>query len=128
MFREPDDGVALEIAAVLGHEVDAVEWRIACEMVKVRPAPDLLEVMFEYRLARSPQGPGFAWSFVHGMLREALVIRAKESGRIVDHHLVCAKLLENDESDSNGSGVLGIYWLQPIESACPCFSKRRLST
>lgn len=101
LFREEADGLALEIAATLGLDVDGMEWRMACQMLEVRPSADLVECLFEGRLARSPQGPAVGWSFVHGMLREALEIRAKERGRLASHHQVCAKLLERLDSDGN---------------------------
>jgi tetratricopeptide (TPR) repeat protein len=70
-------------------------------MLGIRPAADLVESLFEGRLARSPEGPAVAWSFVHGMLREALEMRAKETGRFASHHRVCARLLERLDPDGN---------------------------
>jgi len=50
--------------------------------------------LLDRHLARSSEeGPRAAWSFVHGMLRESLELRARESGRAVSHHRACAEML-----------------------------------
>ncbi len=87
------DARALELAAVLGVDVDPAEWAAACARADAEPAPGLLERLVGRRLARVDPG-GRGWSFVHGMLREALVQEAVDGGRARDHHRVCAEVLE----------------------------------
>lgn len=95
--ERPRDAPALELAAVLGLRVDAVEWRRACEAA-TRAAPSgLVEALLRAGLAR-PDGEGF--TFAHGMLREVLVAQAGRSGRLRDHHAACARMLD-------GSGAEG---------------------
>ncbi len=78
----------LERAAVLGPSVDHADWDGVC-----RPdgAPmELLEELLNRQLAR-PVGAklGGGWAFVHPMLREALLARARSAGRFETHHEAC---------------------------------------
>lgn len=82
----------LELAAVLGQRVSDAEWARACAL---DPDTDLAAVkraLLRARLAL-PQDGG--WRFAHGMLRETLLRLARESGRLQDHHKVCAQTLED---------------------------------
>jgi tetratricopeptide (TPR) repeat protein len=82
--------LALEIAAVLGVEVDLQEWRSACLVAGLPVFPDLVPALLDRRLARPRDG---GWSFAHGMLRESLERASRESGRIAAcHHAVAASL------------------------------------
>lgn len=88
-------GEPVEIAAALGQDVTTLEWLAACDQAGHRPAPDLTSRLVEARLAtlRQPgEAPG--WRFVHPMLRAALEARARDSGRLADHHRACAEALE----------------------------------
>lgn len=82
---------ALELAALLGDEVDAAEWSGACRFAR-RPIPDdLLPTLLDRRLAEvRPHG----WAFAHGMLRESLERSAVEHGRAEALHDACAAALE----------------------------------
>jgi serine/threonine protein kinase/tetratricopeptide (TPR) repeat protein len=98
-------GTLLERAAVLGLEVSAEEWRQVCDdpdgaraMAGNRHVSDdnevvrerLVDRMLGLRLAERTDG-GFR--FAHGMLREALVERARSSRRLASHHRSCAAML-----------------------------------
>ncbi len=84
-----DDGRdALEIAAALGREVDAQEWRGVLEEAGVEEPPDFLDRLLERRLAeRKPNG----WSFTHGLLVESLAAMARRAGRREQQHRQCAR-------------------------------------
>ena len=78
---------ALELAALMGTEVNLAEWRAL--LAGWDPEP-LVDALMRARLARpSPRG----WSFVHGMLREVLAAQARQCGRWAAHHRACAGLL-----------------------------------
>ncbi len=89
--QPPDTREALELAALLGPEVDAAEWRAACRVARARPKEGLVATLFERRLAE-PRGRH--WSFAHGMLRESLLRSATDEGRAVDLHDACATALQ----------------------------------
>jgi len=94
--RGTDDGIALEIAAVLGQEVDPDEWRDVCRSAGVKPSPDLVDLLLDERLARTgPSGPEYGWALSHGMLRESLQRRAAEAGRLKEHHVIAARWLRS---------------------------------
>ncbi len=92
--------MALELAAVLGREVEVSQWQRACGARGVRsPELSLVGALLEQRLARGGEhGAHRSFELVHGMLRESLLRRAREAGRLVDHHLACAELLEEASS------------------------------
>jgi tetratricopeptide (TPR) repeat protein len=77
--RPDSDRSALELAAALGVEVDAAEWRGACVIAGVAPAPDLVDAMLDAELAvAGDEGSSVLWSFAHGGLRERLEHQARE--------------------------------------------------
>ncbi len=85
--RGPEDRRLLELAAALGHQVDADEWAVLCGH---DDRPDVLEALARVRLlVRGDEG----FAFVHGMLREALQRTADEEGRLDRHHRRCAAML-----------------------------------
>ena len=88
------DRAALELAAVLGQDVAAEEWRAACAAAGVSPSADLVEALLRQALAeRGREGAIGDWSFVHGMLRESLERAAREAGRLAAHHRACAAVV-----------------------------------
>ena len=90
-----DDAIAVQIAAVLGQEVDDDEWEEACERAEVDPSPDLLERLQAERLAVRDRGGELGWAFAHGMLRETNERMAAEQGRLEDLHRICAEMLSD---------------------------------
>ncbi len=100
--RPVKDQQALEIAAVLGQDVDSKEWRKACRRTGVTPSADLVEELLEQKLARAhEEGPSHGWSFVHGMLRESLERLARESGTWQRYSQVCAWIV----GEQGGAGA-----------------------
>ena len=80
----------LEIAAVLGAQFDADEWRIACDMADLGSNAKTLERMIEHSLFEMKYP---TIRFVHDLLRESLLRNAIENQRFRQHHLVCADML-----------------------------------
>jgi serine/threonine protein kinase/tetratricopeptide (TPR) repeat protein len=100
--RSGKDQEALEIAAVLGQDVDSKEWLMACRRSGVTPSADLVEALLEQRLAGAhEEGPSHGWSFVHGMLRESLERLSREAGRWQRYNQVCAWIV----GEQGGAGA-----------------------
>jgi serine/threonine protein kinase/tetratricopeptide (TPR) repeat protein len=100
--RPKSDQHALELAAVLGEDVDAEEWKLACHRAGARPSSDLLEALLEQKLARAHAlGPSQGWSFVHGMLRESLERMSRDAGSYERYNRICAWIVA--EQDTPGS-------------------------
>jgi eukaryotic-like serine/threonine-protein kinase len=101
--RSEAEVVAVELAAVLGQDVDGAEWRALCARAGGEPADDLLDRLLSARLAVcGAGGPRQGWSFVHGMLREAIEARATAAGRAARWHLLTAEMLEAAGGDAPG--------------------------
>lgn len=83
--------IGLELAAVLGRQVDDAEWRALCAHQGVA-VPDLLaERLFKAGLAL-PTDTG--WSFCHALFQESLERTAIDAGRWRSHHQAAASVLE----------------------------------
>jgi len=93
--RPADDGIALEMAAVLGMQVDIAEWSMACGAATLRPSGSLVDTVLGRGLGKSG-APDRQWTFANGMVRESLLRRARDGGRWEQHHRICANLLEGD--------------------------------
>lgn len=90
--QEPVEvALALELAAVLGQDVNSKEWAALCRVRGVSVRRNLIRHLFASALAR-PTKNGF--SFIHVMLRESFLRMASEAGHLVDHHRACAQMLE----------------------------------
>lgn len=96
----------LEIAAVLGERVDLIEWSQVCDDPEGKAAASghmyfrpesararhaLVTRLFNAHLAEETDD---GWRFVHGMFRETVLDEARRDGRLRDHHLAVAKMLE----------------------------------
>jgi serine/threonine protein kinase/tetratricopeptide (TPR) repeat protein len=92
--RPDEDRQALEIAAILGQDVDGDEWRDVALRAGIQASTALVEALIVQRLASAGErGPEAGWSFVHGMLRESLERKAREAGRWKAYHHACAQML-----------------------------------
>ena len=88
------DALAVQLAAVLGQEIDNSEWTEACERAEVVPSGELLERLQTERLvAVTGRGGEVGWTFAHGMLRETNERMAEEAGRLSALHRICAAML-----------------------------------
>lgn len=101
--REPATTV-LELAALLGRQVELSEWEEACAFAGVAVPEGLLDVLASRRLAMVGRA---RFSFVHGMLAESLSRRARESGRWADLHRACAYALASGEVASGRTERIG---------------------
>ncbi|MCB9553418.1 MAG: protein kinase [Myxococcales bacterium] len=82
---------AFEIAAALGQMVDGAEWLRACALAGVALDRAAYELMLDAGLIA---GEGDTrWSFVHPMLRDALLGGARHAGRLTGWHRACAAAL-----------------------------------
>jgi serine/threonine protein kinase/tetratricopeptide (TPR) repeat protein len=115
--RTAEEGHALELAAVLGVEVEAAEWGAACLMApRALPSDTLLGALLDQGLARTgPEGPAAGWSFAHRTLREALIHRAEEGGRLPIWHRACAELLESRGLVGLAAERVGRHWLGALQ-------------
>lgn len=94
IFNDRESGNALEqleIAASLGREFDADEWRIASSMAELGDTSRTLECMLRHQLV-DVQYPNVRFS--HDLLWESLIRNARENGRDRSHHQICADMLQ----------------------------------
>lgn len=109
--RPDSEGHALELAAVLGLSVEKAQWRAACELASIAPPRRLVASLLEARLvSASDQGPSHGFVFIHAMLRESLVIRAQEGGRLEALHQACALMLRDRPAVARAER-LGLHWM-----------------
>lgn len=85
-----DSEQAIELAAVLGRHVRALEWHEACHEAGLHPQDRLLDALVESRLIEREED---GWSFAHAMLRESLERSARDAGRWAALHRACAHML-----------------------------------
>lgn len=78
--RPPEDRLALEVAALLGPSVDALEWNDACARANIGPPMELVLEMLRSGLADG-HDPKLRWDFTHGLLSESLARLNREGGR-----------------------------------------------
>ena len=109
----PAEQAALELAAVLGATLDWEEWTQAAHLAGVFASVALVEELLRRGLAEcEPEGPQAGWSFAHALLRDSLVRRARESGRLNDHHRACVAMLRERQSrDPRAALRLGFHLL-----------------
>lgn len=82
---------SLSLAAALGQNVDAEEWKAAGAEAGIAVPVRFMDDLVRYRLAvRHDAG----WSFAHNMLRESLSRSAREEGRWRAHNRACARMLQ----------------------------------
>ncbi len=95
--RSKEDIASLELAAVLGQEVDREEWHTACRLAGIQPSPSLLQDLMRDRFIKplDERDTEAGWLFIHGMLREALEQHAREHDRYQSHHRHCVALLRS---------------------------------
>jgi len=81
---------SLELAAVLGLEVDLVEWAAAARLVGFAAVGPMLDRMLAANIAlRRPHG----WAFASSTVRDALLDGAAARGTLAEHHRRCALVL-----------------------------------
>lgn len=86
---------ALEIAAALGIDVDATEWRAACAAAGVEAPQEMIDAGLNLGIFMPhPRGPSVGWRFVHGGFREVVAEHATVRGRNAGWHLACVAALQ----------------------------------
>ncbi|MCO4770872.1 MAG: protein kinase [Deltaproteobacteria bacterium] len=90
---------ALELAAVLGVEVDGGAWRAALDFVDLVVPDAAVEALLDRGLITAGRTVD-EWRFAHGLLREALLTRARDGGRSARWHSVTAAILAAREGDA----------------------------
>lgn len=99
-------GEALERAAVLGLVVDPGEWREACAEDGLS-THGLSEAVLANQLGvADPEDD--TWRFVHGLLRDSVLRRASEAGRLREHHEACAAMLQR-QAGAEAAARLGVH-------------------
>ncbi len=84
--------LALELAAVLGTEVQRREWSSTCTRSGLRLPLLVIDAMASNDLVQlHPQG----WNFQHQAFRETLLHTADNGGRLATHHFRCATSLRH---------------------------------
>jgi serine/threonine protein kinase/tetratricopeptide (TPR) repeat protein len=93
---------ALELAALLGTEIDEAEWRAVCRVAGLEEGDRLVPRLVDQRLAQRTES---GWTFAHGMLRESLERSAAEAGRLERLHQTCATTLQIRRDASRQRGL-----------------------
>jgi serine/threonine protein kinase/tetratricopeptide (TPR) repeat protein len=94
--RPREHGTALELAAVLGDEVDLQEWRDATTALQLPPADGLVDALLDAGIVRpGAEGAGRSVTFRHRMLREAALERVRGSSREARLHAAAAAALQS---------------------------------
>lgn len=100
VLRTQGEQKAMEIAAGMGLSVVEAGWRRACAASGVAIEAGLIERWAQQRLLRlDPREPG-VFTFSHGLLREALVDRAKHHGRWIALNQVIVDSLRGTDVDA----------------------------
>jgi serine/threonine protein kinase len=86
------EALALEVAAVLGHEVDEAEWLDATARTGVPVQSSLVDRLLRARVITLREEGG-GWTFTQPMLREALEEQAQRARRLSRIHQAAASLL-----------------------------------
>ena len=104
----------LELAAILGQEVDSEEWNKVIDEAGLQPAKGLVERLVDEDLAE-PMEDG--WRFSHGLLAESLQRHAREEGRGKRWNACCAQALEQlyGRSKSGISERIAWHWVEAAE-------------
>ena len=81
---------ALELAAVLGRQVDIAEWRELAHRTDTAIPEGLLDALASRGLVRQGES---SWSFAHALLRESVERIADDAGRRAALHETCVEML-----------------------------------
>jgi eukaryotic-like serine/threonine-protein kinase len=110
-------GVALNIAAILGMEVDLELWRKACGAADVTPSFQLVVMLYTNRLAQPlPTG----WAFAHTMLRDCLLRRAHAGQSWHRLNAACARAVrDSGEGEDPRLGRFLLDAAQPGDAVGP---------
>jgi tetratricopeptide (TPR) repeat protein len=89
-----DDRIALEIAAVLGHQVEIDEWEVVCGLSEITPSPGLLARLADRGVIRLREDVETrTFTFLGAGLSSAILRTAYAEDRTASHHQHAAALL-----------------------------------
>ncbi|MEZ4318100.1 MAG: protein kinase [Myxococcota bacterium] len=107
--RPPNDAVALELLAVLGHEVPRLDWGRLTRRAGFQPSQWLVDGLVEAGMLRvSASG---VYGFAHASLRHAVLDQAERAGRLQSHHQNCADLVKRYATGGDRDGRVGEHLL-----------------
>lgn len=89
--RPQSDLHSLELAALLGVQVDLIDWQAVCEEAGLPASVEWIDILQRHQLLTAEEG-GFA--FTHGMLVESLRRASAEAGRLSGHLEHSARALQ----------------------------------
>jgi len=88
--RPAGDGIALELASLLGGQLDTEEWAAACAQAGLEMPEALMDRLHVHGLM-FPTRTG--WRFAHGLLAESLRRTAQDAGRLLGHQRIIGQVL-----------------------------------
>ena len=100
-----DDRRALELAGLLGQEIDNSAWHRLCHKLGITISGDLLKSITSAGLAEVRNAEH--WSFVHAMVSESLVRAASEGDSWASYNLACVELLTESDNEEAESARIG---------------------
>ncbi len=95
--------VALELAAVLGGQVNLKEWKDLLAMTDTPPSWSVMQSLANKGMLQMNSG---SFRFAQGALPEAFRERARRGGRLRDHHQRCAAMLGASSERVDGEAVV----------------------
>ena len=87
---EPEHDRAIQLAALLGRVVATSEWAAVCADAQISPPDAVVDQLARQGLIRVDEG---ALAFTHELLRETVAKRATETGRHLEDHARCARVV-----------------------------------
>jgi hypothetical protein len=82
----------LEVAAVLGVQVEVGEWQSACAELGLEVSPPLVLRLLGERVIRLVDDR--RWAFVNAVTRDALLTQVTAEGRAIELHRACARVVD----------------------------------
>ncbi len=107
--REPKDAIALELLAVLGHDVPRVDWARLTRRAGFQPSHWLVDGLVENGMLKISAASSY--SFAHASLRQAVLDHAEKAGRLESHHQNCADLVKRYATGGDRDGRVGEHLL-----------------
>jgi eukaryotic-like serine/threonine-protein kinase len=97
---------SLEVAAILGVDVDMGEWQSACAELGLDGTPALVSSLVEHALVSWVGEDVDRWAFVQPLARAALASRVEREGRAAAIHLACARVVDPRHAERRARHLL----------------------
>jgi serine/threonine protein kinase/tetratricopeptide (TPR) repeat protein len=111
-----EDSRPLQLAAVLGLEVNHENWQQACKVMGMEASLGLRDRLLNKHLAVLDRREGH-WRFAHSLVAEALIRRAEQSGELTHLHSAAANMLSARDEISHGELGRHLYGANRLEEA-----------